>query len=63
MKNYKLEKYEKCNGKNCYKSREEAEAVAREQEALHIMDDLELKTYRCIECGEWHLSRAESSKL
>jgi hypothetical protein len=48
---------EKCNGKNCYRSKIEAEAVAREQEILNAQEELELRVYRCVDCGEWHLTK------
>jgi hypothetical protein len=44
-------------GKNCYISRDEANAVAREQEIIFAGDDLRLKAYRCASCGNWHLTR------
>jgi hypothetical protein len=48
---------QKSCGKNCYKSRQEADAVAREQEIIFARDDLELKSYHCVSCGGWHLTR------
>jgi hypothetical protein len=44
-------------GKNRYKSREEADNVAREQEIVFYSDDLRLKSYSCANCGGWHLTR------
>ncbi|MCL2451332.1 hypothetical protein FWD20_00380 [Candidatus Saccharibacteria bacterium] len=44
-------------GKNCYQSRQEADAVAREQETIFAGDDLRLKSYHCSSCGKWHLTR------
>jgi arylsulfatase A-like enzyme len=49
-------------GKNCYQSREEADAVAREQEIIFIANDLKLKSYRCVACGSWHLTRLTDKK-
>lgn len=48
---------QKCNGKNCYNSRREAEEVRAEQELRDIRGELELKTYRCGICGKFHLTR------
>lgn len=45
-----------CGGKNCYPSREHAEAVRDEQQLL--VRDLELSVYRCHICRQWHLTRA-----
>ena len=50
---------DKCGGKNCYESQTEAEIVAREQEILNMQNDLELKVYRCIICGQLHLTRTK----
>jgi hypothetical protein len=47
----------KCRGKNCYKSRTEAAKVKEEQELMDIRQELELKIYRCAECGKFHLTR------
>jgi hypothetical protein len=60
MKFHEPSKPEKCSGKNCYKSQIEADTVAREREILNSQNELELKSYRCIICGQWHLSRAKS---
>ena len=49
---------QKSCGKNCYKSREEAEIVAREQEIIFETNDLKLKVYRCANCNSWHLTRS-----
>ena len=48
-----------CGGKNCYKTEREAREVAEEQELRDITGELELKVYRCINCGLWHLSRVK----
>jgi hypothetical protein len=52
---------QKSCGKNCYKSRQEADAVAREQEIIFACDDLKLKSYRCAACGGWHLTKLEKT--
>ncbi|MCL2280738.1 hypothetical protein FWC31_02525 [Candidatus Saccharibacteria bacterium] len=44
-------------GKNRYRSREEADAAGRDQEFLFMADDLKLKSYRCVTCGSWHLTK------
>lgn len=49
-------------GKNRYKSKKEAEAVAREQEIIFANQDLELAVYLCSNCGGWHLTRKKSDK-
>ena len=54
------EQHEKCNGKNCYRDKAEAEVVAEEQEILDFAGELELKVYKCGECGQWHLSRRKA---
>lgn len=47
-----------CGGKRCYSTKREAEQVKSEQELL--TQDLELTIYRCIQCGQWHLTRTKS---
>lgn len=44
-------------GKNRYKSKREAETVAREQEIIFAGQDLELTAYLCPNCNGWHLTR------
>ncbi|HET8690184.1 MAG TPA: hypothetical protein VFL81_02005 [Candidatus Saccharimonadales bacterium] len=50
-----------CGGKNRYPTRAQAEAVKTEQETID--PELELKIYRCIGCGDWHLTRAVRSQF
>jgi len=45
-----------CQGKNCYKTEQEAMAVAEEQELRDLRGELEIKVYYCSYCGMWHLS-------
>jgi hypothetical protein len=47
-----------CGGKNVYRSRVEAETVAREQELLSSLrePDVRLDVYHCALCGGWHLT-------
>jgi hypothetical protein len=53
-------KHEKCSGKNCYMSENEAKKIAQEQEMLNWNQALELQTYRCHICGFYHLTRNKS---
>ena len=46
-----------CNGKNCYKTRTEAEKVAIEQELQDLKQELRIKVYFCAHCGNWHLTK------
>ncbi|MDR1196815.1 MAG: hypothetical protein LBL08_00875 [Candidatus Nomurabacteria bacterium] len=50
----------KCQNKNCYNSRQEAEKVKQEQELMDIKQELKLKIYRCANCGKFHLTRAKN---
>lgn len=61
MKHFIPHDHEKCGGKNCYNSQTEADIVAREQEILHMTDELQLRSYRCIACAKWHLSRVKTA--
>lgn len=45
----------RCGGKMCYPTKHQAEQVKLEQELRN--HDLELSIYRCITCGDWHLTR------
>lgn len=45
-----------CNGKNCYRTRGEAEQVAKEQELRDLKQELRIGIYRCVYCGSWHLT-------
>lgn len=47
-----------CGGKRRYASKQEAEQVAEEQELINFAEELELSVYRCISCGDWHLTRS-----
>lgn len=49
-----------CGNKMCYSSITEAEIVKNEQELLH--SDIKLDIYRCISCGNWHLTRKKDGK-
>lgn len=54
--NQPLEVAKSC-GKNRYKSKAEADTVAREQELARLDFSLELKSYHCMFCGGWHLTK------
>lgn len=49
-------------GKNRYRTKKEAEAVAIEQEIIFANQDLELAAYLCSSCGGWHLTRQKPDK-
>jgi predicted RNA-binding Zn-ribbon protein involved in translation (DUF1610 family) len=53
---------QKSCGKNRYRSKREAEAVASEQEIIFASQDLELTVYLCPDCGGWHLTRQRADK-
>ncbi len=53
---------QKSCGKNRYKSKTEAEAVAREQGIIFANQDLKLTAYLCPNCGGWHLTRQKLDK-
>lgn len=48
-----------CGGKHCYKTQRDAEAVVEEKSILQ--PELELAIYRCLSCGEFHLTRVKTS--
>ena len=49
-----------CDRKKAYWTRKEAQAVARKKSSMELI----LYTYRCTECGTWHLTstRTEDGK-
>jgi hypothetical protein len=49
----------KCGGKMCYPSKHQAEVVKMEQE---LRNHVELSIYRCIDCGNWHLTRSKNDE-
>ncbi len=55
----KLERFlqspQTCGEKRRYPNREQAEQVRKEQEI--ITPGLRLRTYKCLNCGGWHLTR------
>lgn len=44
-----------CGGKRCYTTRHDAEAVAEEKQIMQ--PELELSVYKCLSCGQFHLTR------
>jgi hypothetical protein len=48
-----------CRSKVSYRSRKQARRVAKKQSALFAC---QLRAYRCLICGEFHLSRTQSPK-
>ncbi|HET7630132.1 MAG TPA: hypothetical protein VFK03_02045 [Candidatus Saccharimonadales bacterium] len=50
-----------CGGKNRYPTKSQAEAVKLEQEIIDA--ELNLRVYRCVSCGDWHLTRVASSNF
>ncbi len=49
-----------CSGKRRYRTRHEAEMVVDEKTVLQ--PELELNIYRCLSCGDFHLTRIDPSK-
>ena len=47
-----------CGGKRCYATQHDAEMVVEEKAV--IQPELELSVYRCLSCGEYHLTRSNS---
>ncbi len=48
-----------CGDKRAYASRQQAEAVKADQEIINT--NLRLAVYRCINCGQWHLTRTKEN--
>ena len=44
-----------CGGKRCYATRHDAEMVVEEKTIMQ--PELKLSVYRCLSCGEYHLTR------
>lgn len=48
--------FPKCQGKNCYSSRQEAEKVKKYQLKRNTGTPGRLASYRCPKCGSFHLT-------
>lgn len=53
----------KCDGKNCYRNKSEAEKVAWEQESFDLSGETKISVYRCAFCGFWHLTSKKTLML